>query len=98
MKFSKAIVAPPPSPEHATTTIGAAERQQSPSATDWHLGRPRILAANFYAATSMRNVIWGVTEPWLQCASRAPGTRFAFSFRYDYRFPEQLQFVARDRA
>ncbi len=22
----------------------------------------------------MRNVIWGVIEPWLQCASRAPGT------------------------
>jgi hypothetical protein len=34
----------------------------------------RILAASFYAATSMRNVIWGVIEPWLQCASRAPGT------------------------
>jgi hypothetical protein len=29
---------------------------------------------------------------------RAPGTRFAFSLRYDYRFSEQLQFVARDRA
>ena len=25
----------------------------------------------------------------------APGTRFAFSFRYDYRFSEQLQFVSR---
>jgi hypothetical protein len=31
-------------------------------------------------------------------AIRAPGTRFAFSFRCDYRFPEQLQFVARDRS
>jgi hypothetical protein len=25
----------------------------------------RILAANPYAATSMRTVIWGVNEPWL---------------------------------
>src|SRR5271155_3825450 len=42
-------------------------------ATNWDLRRPRILAANLYAATSIRNVIWGVIEPWLQCASRAPG-------------------------
>jgi hypothetical protein len=34
----------------------------------------RSLAVSFYAATSMRNVIWGMIEPWLQCASRAPGT------------------------
>ena len=39
-----------------------------------NLRQPRILADNFYAATSMRNVIWGVIEPWLQRASRAPGT------------------------
>jgi hypothetical protein len=43
-------------------------------ATNWDLCPTRILAANLYAATSIRNVIWGVIEPWLQCASRAPGT------------------------
>jgi hypothetical protein len=34
----------------------------------------------------------------LVTATKAIGLRLAFSFRYDYRFPEQLQFVARDRA
>jgi len=31
-------------------------------------------------------------------AYQVPGTRFAFTFRCAYLFPEQLQFVARDRA
>jgi hypothetical protein len=35
---------------------------------------------------------------WQNRACRAPGTRFGFSFRYDYRFSEQLQFVGRDCA
>ena len=30
------------------------------------------LGTNSYAASSMRNLIWGVIEPWLQYASRAP--------------------------
>src|SRR5882724_11293374 len=52
--------------------------QICPPATNWHLCRPRILAANFYAAASMRNVILGVIEPWLHGANRAPGTIHAF--------------------
>src|SRR6267142_2778920 len=53
-----------------------------PVATNRHLCRPRILAANFYAATSMRNVIWGVIEPWLQCASRAPESNWLHGLPY----------------
>jgi hypothetical protein len=54
-------------------------------ATNGHLCRLRILAANFYSATSMRNLIWGVIEPSLQCASRPPGT--ALSTQSPYALP-----------
>jgi len=57
----------------------------------WHRGVPRF--GRLHAATSILNCVRG-----LLCTSPAPGTRFGFSFRYDYRFSEQLQFVARDCA
>jgi hypothetical protein len=53
----------------------------------------------FYAATSMRNEICGVIEPWLHGAIQAPGTRFVFpvtTIAFTL-LPEQHQFVALDR-
>ena len=41
----------------------------------------------------MRKVIWGVIEPWLQCASRAPGTSFVFSSPYLLLPSLQIEFV-----